>query len=530
VSDSPLSVKRRAFVANSTQVAVAVIDLVVLTVVVGSIALAPAQGWLWGYVGLVLVLLAGASQYRSRLTLSVASQTVPLIACVGLPLLVLAAFRVDAATPLRLLVAGATAVAALLVSRAVAYSAIRTLRARGVLARRTLIVGAGGVGHELVSVLEAHPEYGLIPIGFVDDVEDSGLSLPLFGGVDLLRMVLLEEQVEHVIVAFGVAREGTMIDIFRACHDAAADVHLLPRFFELGATARGRDVDTVWGYPLVHLSRQALRSPQWSAKRALDVSLAAVGLLLVSPLYVALALAVKLSSRGPVHFRQERVGQRGSVVPVLKFRSLRVHDGSDVEWRADEAQVTPVGTLLRKTGLDELPQLWNVLRGDMSLVGPRPERPFFVEQFKSEVLRYDDRHRVPTGLTGLAQVHGLRGDTPIHERVRFDNHYIESWSFMGDVRIIAQTIFSAIRSAIRPPVAESGTGVGGRRQGAVPFGLTGGRVRAEELDAAGAPPTEELATDAFYRSVVSGDRRHPLLQAKLKTPQRTYNQGHSQST
>jgi len=493
-------------------VAAAIIDFVVLTAVVGSIALTPGQGWLWGYVGLVLVLLAGASQYRSRLTLSVTSQAIPLMACVGLPLLVLAAFRVDAATPLRLLVAGATAVGALLVSRAAVYSAIRTLRTRGVLARRTLIVGAGGVGHELVSVLEAHPEYGLIPVGFVDDVEDSGLSLPLFGGVDLLRMVLVEEHVEHVIVAFGVAREGTMIDIFRACHDAAADVHLLPRFFELGATARGRDVDTVWGYPLVHLRRQALRSPLWSAKRALDVSLAALGLLVVSPLYGALAVAVKLSSRGPVHFRQERVGQRGAVVSVLKFRSLRVHDGSDVEWRADEAQVTAIGSLLRKTGLDELPQLWNVLRGDMSLVGPRPERPFFVEKFKSEVLRYDDRHRVPTGLTGLAQVHGLRGDTPIRERVRFDNHYIESWSLMSDVRIILQTIFSVIRSAIRPSVVESGTGLDAGSKKSAPVGTSGQRPPNWESTSARTPLLDdELATDPSYASAGNGDPLHQSM-------------------
>ena len=480
--------RRRWHTARSAQAAIALVDAVVVTVVMGFIALSPTHWWLWVCVGMMSACLMLTGQYRNRLTLSVTTQALPLVACIGVPLLVLASAR--ASTPAKLLEGGGIAVLAILVLRAAAYSTIRTLRSRGLLTERTLVVGAGNVGQELVSMLEAHPEYGLSPVGFVDDVDASGLTLPLFGGVDLLRMVLAEERIEHIVIAFGVTREESMIDVFRTSQGASADVHLVPRFFELGATASGRDVDMVWGFPLVKLRRQALRTKAWTAKRALDVSLAGLGLLVSFPLYCLVATAVKLSSPGPVYFRQKRVSQRGTIMSVLKFRSMRVHDGSDREWQADGAQVTSVGKVLRKTGLDELPQLWNVLRGDMSLVGPRPERPFFVEQFKSEVVRYDDRHRVPPGLTGLAQVHGLRSDTPISDRVRFDNHYIENWSFMGDVRIILQTIFSNIRWATRPPLKQSGTRTG-----------TGSDVR----DSGGSPkptdPKQELdrRTDTAHR-------------------------------
>jgi exopolysaccharide biosynthesis polyprenyl glycosylphosphotransferase len=262
----------------------------------------------------------------------------------------------------------------------------------------------------------------------------------------MLRMVLFEEKVDRVVVAFGRAREADIVDVLRACEDASVDIHILPRFFELGSTVHATDVDDVWGFPLVRLRRPVRRTLSRAAKRAFDMSVAALGLLLAAPLYAVLAVAVKLSSPGPVHFRQQRVGQRGETVEILKFRSMRVHSDSDTEWTTDDEVVTRVGHMMRTLGLDEIPQLWNILRGQMSLVGPRPERPFFVEQFKAEIPHYDDRHRVPGGLTGLAQVHGLRGDTSIEERARFDNHYIENWSLWRDLAILMQTVFAVVRN------------------------------------------------------------------------------------
>jgi lipopolysaccharide/colanic/teichoic acid biosynthesis glycosyltransferase len=239
-----------------------------------------------------------------------------------------------------------------------------------------------------------------------------------------------------------------MLETIRACENASVDIHVLPRFFELGVAVDGKDVDDVWGIPLVRLRRSLRSRCSRVSKRVVDVSLASLGLAVSAPIYGLLALAVKVSSPGPVYFRQKRVGQHGVLVDVLKFRTMRVHDGADVEWTADGDHVTKVGHLMRRLSLDELPQLWSVIRGHMSLVGPRPERPFFVERFKSQVPHYDARHRVPVGLTGLAQVHGLRGDTPIDERARFDNRYIESWSLWRDLVIIFMTLFAIVRDAI----------------------------------------------------------------------------------
>jgi exopolysaccharide biosynthesis polyprenyl glycosylphosphotransferase len=266
----------------------------------------------------------------------------------------------------------------------------------------------------------------------------------------MLRMVLSEEQIDRVIVAFGVTRESDMVDVFRACEDASVEIHVLPRFFELATAMNSRNVDDVWGYPLLRLRRSLLRRNARIVKRVFDAAVAAFALLVVSPLYAVIAAVVKLTSPGPVHFRQQRVGERGVIVDVLKFRSMRVNSRSDVEWNPTNDSVTKIGRILRLTGLDELPQLWNILKGDMSLVGPRPERPFFVEQFKVDVPRYDDRHRVPVGLTGLAQVHGLRGDTSIDERARLDNQYIENWSLWRDVVILFQTFTAVIRNTFEP--------------------------------------------------------------------------------
>jgi exopolysaccharide biosynthesis polyprenyl glycosylphosphotransferase len=402
--------------------------------------------WSYGFVAAVVVLLTATGHYRSRITLNIAREARSIAACTAVPLLILAAVHIHGVSSTGLIYAGLSVVAAMLILRCALYALIRRLRARGVYGERTLIIGAGQIGTTFAATLEEHKEYGLRPIGFLDDVDGADLPLPLFGGVALLRMVLFEERVDRVVVAFGRAKEADMVDVLRACEDAAVDIHILPRFFELGSAVHATDVDDVWGFPLVRLRRPVRRVVSRSAKRALDMAVAATGLLLLSPLYALLALAVKLSSSGPVHFRQQRVGQRGETVEILKFRSMRVHTDSDTEWTIAEEAITKVGRFMRVLGLDEIPQLWNILRGQMSLVGPRPERPFFVEQFKAEIPHYDDRHRVPVGLTGLAQVHGLRGDTSIEERARFDNHYIENWSLWRDLTILMQTLFAVVRN------------------------------------------------------------------------------------
>jgi exopolysaccharide biosynthesis polyprenyl glycosylphosphotransferase len=335
---------------------------------------------------------------------------------------------------------------ALVVDRAAVNSGLVWLRCRGRLVEPVLIVGAGQVGVELAELLREHREYGLAPIGFIDSVDDAdALPLPLLGSVHSLSEILARERVRRVIVAYGLTSEPDMVPILRACDMASVDIHVVPRFFELGHS-RARDVDLVWGFPLRRLRRSAIRRGPNLLKRAFDVVVASVLLVILAPIYGATALAVRLSSRGPVLFRQLRVGRGGNSIEVLKFRSLEVNEDSNTDWSVeDDPRTTAVGRFIRRTCLDELPQLINVLRGDMSLVGPRPERPYFANRFAAEIPGYDDRHRMPVGLTGWAQVHGLRGDTSIQERARFDNDYIENWTLLLDFYVVARTIGAVLR-------------------------------------------------------------------------------------
>jgi exopolysaccharide biosynthesis polyprenyl glycosylphosphotransferase len=229
-------------------------------------------------------------------------------------------------------------------------------------------------------------------------------------------------------------------------HDV--DVSVIPRFFDNGVVPEGPDTDDVRGIPLYRVRQSALRKPAWVLKRVVDVAVASTVLVLASPILLACAIAVKCSSPGPVLFWQRRIGQGGREIQVPKLRSLKVNYDSDTQWAVDEdPRVTAIGKLMRRTSIDELPQLWSVLKGDMSLVGPRPERPLFVKRFSADVWGYGDRHRVPVGLTGWAQVHGLRGDTSIEERARFDNQYIEHWSLWRDIVVLVRTLAEVVRGA-----------------------------------------------------------------------------------
>ncbi len=337
-----------------------------------------------------------------------------------------------------------------LAGRALAYRAMRAARASGLVREPTLVVGAGQLGQTVVRTLREHPEFGLVPVGFVDAFDDAGLPAPILGTVDELEPIVAEFAVRRVIVAFGATREPDMVQVIRACDQLPVEVHVLPRFFELGVFAAGSLVDDVWGIPLIRLRRAALRTVAWRTKRAFDLVVATLGLVASLPAFALAALAVKLSSPGPVFFRQKRIGQRGETFELLKFRTMLVNDDSDTTWSvAADERLTAVGRIMRRVSLDELPQLINVVRGEMSLVGPRPERPFFADHFRVSTRGYDDRHRVPTGMTGWAQVHGLRGDTSIPERTLFDNNYIENWSLWRDVVVLFRTMWLVVTGSGR---------------------------------------------------------------------------------
>jgi exopolysaccharide biosynthesis polyprenyl glycosylphosphotransferase len=423
-------------------------DLIALAATAAIIVPHLVQWWVLLFGLSVLVISAWRGSYRTAITMTVAGDVGSVMASVGIPLVILALVYSLQNQDRTVLELGLGAFGAILLLRAVSYGLIRRFRRAGSFGERTLIVGAGQVAVHFATTLDEHPEYGLRPVGFLDDIEGEELSHPVLGRVADMDRVLHDHQIDRVVMAFGVGRETALVDVLRACDSNAVDIHVLPRFFELGFGGEGANVDVVWGYPLLRLRRDSTRLSRRIAKRMLDIAFAGLMLLVCSPIYATLALAVKFTSRGPVYFRQNRVGKDGRPVTILKFRSMRVNDDSDTKWDVSaDTKVTAIGGLMRKTSLDELPQLWNVVRGDMSLVGPRPERPFFVEQFKTEVPHYQDRHRVAVGLTGLAQVNGLRGDTSIEDRAWFDNHYIDNWSMRHDLIILARTLVAVVRQA-----------------------------------------------------------------------------------
>ncbi len=326
-----------------------------------------------------------------------------------------------------------------MIGRVVSYRLAKMARLRGYDLEDTLIVGSGPVGLEVAEVLCENPQFGLVPCGFVDGFDDE-LPLPLVGRPRDLPEILARTGVRHVVLAFGSSAEAELVGIIRRCVDTEVQFYAVPRLFELGISHDdiGHEVD---GLPLVPVRRPGTSSSMWPAKRAFDIVASLALIILTSPIMLGCAIAVKLTSRGPVFFHQVRVGIGGRPFEILKFRTLRVNDDSSTTWSVeDDDRVTLAGKFLRPSHLDELPQLINVLRGEMSLVGPRPERPHFVEQFGTEIDGYHYRHRVPVGITGWAQVNGYWGDTSIERRVRLDNRYIENWSLWRDLVIGLRTI------------------------------------------------------------------------------------------
>jgi exopolysaccharide biosynthesis polyprenyl glycosylphosphotransferase len=326
----------------------------------------------------------------------------------------------------------------IMLGRVISYRLSTLSRNRGYDLEDTLILGSGPTGVEVAAALQGNPHTGLVPCGFVDRFE-SDSDLPLVGRPEHLPAILAATGVRNVVIAFGAASEQELVSIVRRCHDVGVQFFVVPRLFELGVSAGevGHEID---GLPLVKVSCPGHSANMWKAKRAFDVVTAGLLFLFTLPIFVATAVAVKLTSRGPVFFRQVRIGAGGGPFEILKFRTMRVNDDSNTQWSVDDDhRVTAVGRFLRPSHLDELPQLINVLKGDMSLVGPRPERPHFVEQFSAEIDGYEHRHRVPVGITGWAQVNGYWGDTSIERRVRLDNRYIENWSMWRDLVIALRT-------------------------------------------------------------------------------------------
>jgi exopolysaccharide biosynthesis polyprenyl glycosylphosphotransferase len=335
----------------------------------------------------------------------------------------------------------------------------RKARASRLIAKPTLIVGAGQVGARVERRLTAQPELGLLPVGYLDSDPPSPdmvpqRQAPVIGAPQDISRVAAETGARHVVLGFSSARDHELIPFLRECEARGLEVSVVPRLFESVNVHVG--LEHLGGLPLFGLHWIDPKGWQFAVKHGFDRVGAALLLVLLAPLLLAVAAAVKLSSPGPVFFRQRRIGRDGRDFEILKFRSMRqaaplrpvVLDGDIAPGGVEgEDRRTAVGTYLRRMSLDELPQLFNVLRGDMSLIGPRPERPEFVERFEAHVRRYEDRHRVRSGITGWAQVHGLRGNTSLYDRVEWDNWYIENWSLSLDLRIALMTLAALFRGA-----------------------------------------------------------------------------------
>jgi exopolysaccharide biosynthesis polyprenyl glycosylphosphotransferase len=420
----------------------------------------------------VLALFYLRGVYRTRLRTLVLDGIVPVIAGVSIGAMAVAVLGMYMSRQIpaqgEWLRAWLFALLGVCAGRVALASAQRWARARRLVGKPVLIMGAGVVGAQVARRLESHPEYGLAPVGFLDEdprtvAEVGGRDLPVLGTIDDLEQTVKRTGVRNLIVAFSSAADARVSRLIQQCQQLGICVSVVPRMFDTINDRVG--YDTVGGLPLLSFNAVDPEGVQFAIKHAFDRVLAALLIVFFSPVLVAAGLAVRLSSPGPAFFRQRRVGRDGREFDFYKFRSMREpprvagEDGSanaiDFLLAGDvapggvegEDRRTAVGRLLRRTSLDELPQLFNVLRGDMSLVGPRPERPEFVELFRQDIIRYGDRHRVKSGITGWAQVHGLRGQTSLAERVEWDNYYIAHWSLRLDLKILALTFIALFRHA-----------------------------------------------------------------------------------
>ncbi len=432
-------------------------------IVASPVHVTQANLWLGiGFLPLVLVMLHARPSPDDRLPGSLLDTGLHVLGVVSLAVMV--ALAIDSLVgnmhaigmALRLWLFAATY---LLIARSVLLSVRRhAVRLPG-FATPTLIVGAGIVGGHLVRRLMIDANYGLIPVGFLDaqpllsgNGNGASAAVPVLGTPDDLADAIAQTGARHVILAFSTEPDHVLVRKVRECHQHGVEVSLVPRMYE-SINERAR-LNHVGGMPLVALRPTNPRGWEFAVKHTLDRSVALFALLALAPAMLLIALSVRLSSPGPILFRQRRVGRDGRAFDLLKFRTMRVAaepspfepaDGFAPGGVEGEDRRTTVGRFLRGASLDELPQFINVLRGEMSLVGPRPERPEFVERFSLEVDRYDDRHRVKSGITGWAQVSGLRGQTSIADRVEWDNYYIQNWSLRLDVRILAMTLAEIAR-------------------------------------------------------------------------------------
>jgi Undecaprenyl-phosphate glucose phosphotransferase len=330
-------------------------------------------------------------------------------------------------------------------SRELVREALERRWRAGVGLKKVLIAGSSELGRLVADKILEHRELGYQIVGFVDDKAPGDhlgyRGLPLLGTIDEAGEIAARESIDHLYVALPPEQHVRMLELLEIASRECVDIKVVPDLLQVIALrARLEDLD---GVPVININDVPLQGFNSLVKRATDIAISTVGLLILAIPFGIIAGLVRLTSLGPVFYRQERMGLDGKPFTILKFRSMlddAERETGPVWARANDPRVTAFGRFLRRSNLDELPQLWNVLRGDMSIVGPRPERPHFVAQFKHRIPQYMLRHKVKAGLTGWAQVNGWRGNTPLEKRIEYDLYYIENWSVRLDLKIIWLTL------------------------------------------------------------------------------------------
>jgi exopolysaccharide biosynthesis polyprenyl glycosylphosphotransferase len=424
----------------------------------------------WVFVPMLVVVLASRSLYQRKLNRSFLDELEPVETAVAVSALATLTVITLVVPPLEPggqvvpYVRPSDIVVRIWLCAAVLVPVVRLLRSmtQRYLRRKhrfgapALIVGSGPITHQLITRMSQVPDYGLRPVGVLDDVRPNDAELqdvPYLGPTENLEIAARATGAGDLIIAPSSVSAEQLSRCAKQAQKLGLQVRVVPRLMDVvnGSTR----IEHLGGVPLMVLCPVNPKGWQFAFKYALGRTIAAAGLLIISPVFLTLALLVKQSSPGPIFFRQPRVGRDGKVFDCLKFRSMRPAEPADATFELKDGAApggvegedrrTGIGKFMRKTSLDELPQLLNVVKGDMTLVGPRPERPEFVELFEMHVRRYGERHRVKAGITGWSQVHGLRGQTSIADRAEFDNYYIENWSLLLDFKILLLTVLAVLR-------------------------------------------------------------------------------------
>ncbi len=333
------------------------------------------------------------------------------------------------------------------ISRLIVRKVLRTVRTKGYNLKHILLVGYSRAAEEYMDRILGNAEWGYVVCGILDDFVPAGTlyrGIKVLGRIDNIHVILPENELDEIAVTLSLRDYDRLEEIVSICEKYGVHTKFIPDYNSV-IPSRPYTEDLM-GLPVINIRHVPLTNTINSfIKRLVDIIGALAGIIITSPIMLFSAIAVKVSSSGPIIFKQERIGLHSKPFYMYKFRSMEQQKASDEKkaWTVkDDPRVTKVGRILRKTSIDELPQLFNILKGDMSLVGPRPERPHFVDKFKEEIPRYMVKHQVRPGLTGWAQVKGYRGDTSIRKRIECDLYYIENWSLWFDIKIIFMTFFT----------------------------------------------------------------------------------------